>query len=193
MSDFQDDIFSLLDEPILPEQKEPPETTIYRGAKKEDSDILLGKEGGVERGEMIIQEQAPISQVLPDAEDSPSMLSREALEELSSAAEGLPAAFLKQAAPHLHKTQSIVDFAATVCIAVAEGKIKTAQSSEMRKWAELMYSCIIANEPQQAGVQVNYVEQLIQLAGGEQQLQPETLDITDITPGKRPRKKAQGE
>jgi hypothetical protein len=189
----EDDIFDLLDEPILPGQKEVSEATYIGGAEKGLDFLSLGKEGGVERGEMIPQEQAPISQVLPDAEDSPSMLTREALEELSSAPEGLPAAFLKQATPHLHKTQSIVDFAATVCIAVAEGKIKTAQSAEMRKWAELMYSCIIANEPQQGGIQVNYVEQLIQLAGGERELQPETLDITDITLGKRARKKAQGE
>ena len=84
-----------------------------------------------------------------------------------------------------------MDFATTVCIAVAEGKLKTSQSAELRKWAELMYTCIVANEPQQNNVQVNYVEQLIQLAGGEQAVQPEVVDVKEAITS--PRKQAQGE
>ena len=157
------------------------------------SDIFLdtGSEGVSEGETALIPEQIPTPQVLPDDESSPSMLSIQVLQQLSEAPEGLPAAFLKQAAPHFHKTQSIVDFASTVCIAVAEGKLKTSQSAELRKWAELMYTCVVANEPQQAGIQVNYVEQLIQLAGGKQAIQPDVLDVREalVTPFK----KAQGE
>tara|TARA_R100000808_G_scaffold14656_1_gene34466 strand:+ start:402 stop:761 length:360 start_codon:yes stop_codon:yes gene_type:complete len=119
------------------------------------------------------------------------MLSIEVLQSLASSPDGLPASFLKQAAGHLHQTHSIVDFATTVCIAVAEGKLKTSQSAELRKWAELMYTCIVANEPQQNNVQVNYVEQLIQLAGGTEAVKPEVVEVTDTIV--KPRKKAQGE
>jgi len=158
------------------------------------SDIFAGSTGpeGDSEGETaIVQEQPPIPQVLPDDETSPSMLSTQVLQQLAEAPEGLPAAFLKQAAPHFHKTQSIVDFASTVCIAVAEGKLKTSQSAELRKWAELMYTCVVANEPQQGGIQVNYVEQLIQLAGGKKAVEPDVLDVREalVTPFK----KAQGE
>jgi hypothetical protein len=55
-----------------------------------------------------------------------------------------------------------------------------------------MYTCIVANGPKnQQNVQVNYVEQLIQLAGGEEAMQPEVLDVRDAIVS--PRKKAQGE
>ena len=160
------------------------ETTISRDPDR----APLGGAGG----ELAITpEQPSIPQVLPEDEASPSMLSTEILEQLAEATEGLPAAFLKQAAPHFHKTQTIVDFATSVCIAVAEGKLKTSQSAELRKWAELMYTCVVANEPQQAGVQVNYVEQLIQLAGGAKAVQSDVLDVREAIV--TPRKKAQGE
>lgn len=158
----------------------------------EEKDLSLGQKEEDEEGSSKTQVETAISQVLPDApEDTPSMLSSSVLQRLAAAPEGLPAAFLKQAAPHFHQTQSIVDFATTVCVAVAEGKLKTSQSSELRKWAELMYTCIVANEPQQNNVQVNYVEQLIQLAGGEEAVKPEVVEVTDAIIS--PRKKAQGE
>jgi len=151
-----------------------------------------GQEGTGKGDSTKTQVQPTLSPVLPKPEaDNPSMLSLDVLQQLAAAPSGLPASFLKQAAGHLHKTQSIVDFATTVCIAVAEGKLKTSQSAELRKWAELMYTCIVANEPQQNNVQVNYVEQLIQLAGGEQAVQPEVVDVKEAITS--PRKQAQGE
>ena len=54
-----------------------------------------------------------------------------------------------------------------------------------------MYTCVVASQPQQNNVQVNYVEQLIQLAGGEESMQPDVLDVRDAIV--EPRKKAQGE
>jgi len=157
-----------------------------------DEETPKGPEGTGKGDATKTQVQPTLSPVLPKpAADNPSMLSLDILEQLASAPSGLPASFLKQAAGHLHKTQSIVDFATTVCIAVAEGKLKTSQSAELRKWAELMYTCIVANEPQQNNVQVNYVEQLIQLAGGTEAVQPEVVEVKEAI--KSPRKQAQGE
>ena len=141
------------------------------------------------------QVETGISLIEPPAGDNHSLLSPEVLNSLLERAayneESLPATFLSNAAPHLHSTNGIVDFATTVCLSVARGEIKTAQSSELRKWAELMYTCVVASQPQQNNVQVNYVEQLIQLAGGEESMQPEVLDVRDAIT--EPRKKAQGE
>ena len=148
----------------------------------DDHSLGLQEEAGEDQPKT--QVETAISQVLPDApEDTPSMLSTNVLQQLAQAPEGLPASF--------HQTQSIVDFATTVCVAVAEGKLKTSQSAELRKWAELMYTCIVANEPQQNNVQVNYVEQLIQLAGGTEAVRPDVVEVTDAISS--PRKKAQGE
>tara|TARA_R110002020_G_scaffold218243_9_gene426079 strand:- start:156 stop:656 length:501 start_codon:yes stop_codon:yes gene_type:complete len=136
-----------------------------------------------------------ISETTP--EGTQSLLSPQALEELSNRAvreqKSVPATFLEVAAPHMHSTSGIVDFATVVCMAVAQGELKVSQSAELRKWAELMYSCAIAG--QQGDVQVNYVQQLIQLAGGPQGLEPEVVDVQEsIRYGKiGRRKKAQGE
>jgi len=142
------------------------------------------------------QEETALSKITSVPDDNQSLLSPEALEELRIQAlvndESLPATFLAKAAPHLHSTNGVVDFATTVCLSVARGEIKAGQSAELRKWAELMYTCIVANGPKnQQNVQVNYVEQLIQLAGGEEAMQPEVLDVRDAITS--PRKKAQGE
>ena len=142
------------------------------------------------------QVEAALSKITSVPEDNQSLLSPEALEELRIQAlineESLPATFLAKAAPHLHSTNGVVDFATTVCLSVARGEIKAGQSAELRKWAELMYTCIVANGPKnQQNVQVNYVEQLIQLAGGEEAMQPDVLDVRDAITS--PRKKAQGE
>ena len=150
----------------------------------------------VEEEPTISQVETALSKITSVPEDNRSLLSPEVLEELRIQAllneESLPATFLAKAAPHLHSTDGVVDFATTVCLAVARGEIKVGQSAELRKWAELMYTCIVANGPKnQQTVQVNYVEQLIQLAGGEQAMQPEVLDVRDAIV--TPRKKAQGE
>jgi hypothetical protein len=150
----------------------------------------------VEEEPTISQVETALSKITSVPEDNRSLLSPEVLEELRVQAllngESLPATFLSKAAPHLHSTDGVVDFATTVCLAVARGEIKVGQSAELRKWAELMYTCIVANGPKnQQNVQINYVEQLIQLAGGEEAMQPEVLDVRDAIV--TPRKKAQGE
>ena len=158
-----------------------------------ETDTTNGQDGGGKEVLAKSQVEPGLSASIPKPpSDSPSMLSTELLQKLAEGPDGLPATFLKQAAGHLHRSDAIIDFATTVCIAVAEGKLKTSQSAELRRWAEIMYTCIIANEPQQAGVQVNYVEQLIQLAGGTEALPSPSKDITPVLDA-LPLKKAQGE
>ncbi len=162
---------------------------------KNDNNPIPGVKGA-EKEPTKSQVETALSKITSVPDDNQSLLSPEALEELRIQAlvndESLPATFLAKAAPHLHSTNGVVDFATTVCLSVARGEIKAGQSAELRKWAELMYTCIVANGPKnQQNVQVNYVEQLIQLAGGDEAMQPEVLDVRDAITS--PRKKAQGE
>jgi len=94
-----------------------------------------------------------------------SLLSSKEIDRLLGLDEPLPVAFLKQNAGKMHSTDAIVDFATTVCIDLAQGNLKARESSEMRRWAELMYTCVLAGEGGAQNTQVNYVGQLIQLAG----------------------------
>jgi len=159
-----------------------------------DYPILGHEEAGEES--LITQVEPGLSRIDTIPEDNQSLLSPQVLKELTiesiAGEETLPSVFLARAAPHLHSTSGIVDLATTVCLAVSRGEIKAGQSAELRKWAELMYTCVVANAPKQNNVQVNYVEQLIQLAGGEEAVQPEVLDVRDAILS-TPTKKAQGE
>ena len=184
-----------------------PDDKNENGTSLEDIFSSTGhpKGGGVgEGGEISREALVKIEQTSP--EGSQSLLSPQALKELVYEAavkeESVPAAFLEVAAPHMHSTNGIVDFATVVCIAVARGELKVRESAELRKWAELMYSCAIVGEGSQ-GTQVNYVQQLIQLAGGPQAIEGDVVDIQEtIRSGNPPRqsprrnrerKKAQGE
>jgi hypothetical protein len=74
------------------------------------------------------------------------LLSPEEMEDLLGQEVSLPAAFLQTNAHRMRSTDAIVDFATTVCVAVSQGQIKVGQSAELRKWAELMYTCIATNK-----------------------------------------------
>ena len=129
------------------------------------------------------QVETGLSKMRTDPEENKSLLSVDALQALAFEAttkeESLPATFLQTAAPHLHSTQGIVDFATTVCLSVARGEIKINQSAELRKWAELMYTCNLAGKPQSGSTQVNYVQQLLQLAGGAEAVKPEVVEVRE--------------
>jgi len=154
------------------------------------SDYPSNGQEGEDTGSAISQVEAGLSLIDEIPEGTQSLLSPKILNELAIASiageESMASVFLTRAAPHMHTTDGLVDFATTVCIGVSRGEIKSGQSMELRKWAELMYTCIVANSAGQSNVQVNYVEQLIQLAGGEGALQGDILDVTS-------HKKAQGE
>ena len=129
-----------------------------------------------------------------------SLLDPEVLRELAASSSSLPAAFLRHTAGHMDTTQSIIDFATTVCMSVADGKLKVSQSGELRKWAELMYSCVVSQSGNSQGTQVNYIGQLVQLAGAQATADDpagrEVIEVQEAlsSPAKaRAHKKAQGE
>lgn len=129
---------------------------------------------------------------LPEDPDNPSLLSPEALRALVAQAEtderALPAVLMEQAAPRMHSVAGIIDFSAVVCLAVAEGKLKVAQSAELRKWVELMYTCSAASSASESGGQTNYVQQLITLAGAS-----DALPMAQVVDISQTQKKAEGE
>ena len=136
------------------------------------------------------EELAPID-ANPD-----SLLDAETLKALTSKPESLPTAFLGHVAGNITTPGAVVDFATTVCMAVADGKLRVSQSAELRKWAELMYSCIITGQGGE-NTQINYIGQLVQLAGANEESTLEVIDVQDSI--NRPDqaasylKKAQGE
>lgn len=170
---------------------------LFDEAPEEDTSLGLERQGDME---------ATKSQVLPVLSEgaSPSLLSPDTLralvKESELSEEAMAASFLMEAAPQMHTTSGIVDFATVVCLAVAQGKMKISQSAEMRKWAELMFTCVMAEKPKEENTQVNYVQQLIQLAGGPQSLDPQVVEVRNSVGNETFRanaakkiKKAQGE
>tara|TARA_R110000824_G_scaffold82838_8_gene207752 strand:- start:27382 stop:27840 length:459 start_codon:yes stop_codon:yes gene_type:complete len=120
-----------------------------------------------------------------------SLLDPETLEGLLGQHSSLPSAFLEHTAGNISNTQAVIDFATTVCMSVADGKLKVSQSAELRKWAELMYSCIVSQSGQGQGTQVNYIGQLVQLAGSQPtESDPIGREIIEV---QETIKKAQGE
>ena len=132
-------------------------------------------------------------EILDEIEDSEEeevnlMLSSEEMSELIEREIPLPAAFLEANAGKMRSTDSIVDFATTVCMAVSQGELKVSQSAELRKWAELMYTCIATNKNGN-NTQVNYIGQLVQLAGTDPTEDREVIQVQEAIRTK----KAQGE
>ena len=81
-------------------------------------------------------------------------------------------ALAPQGAPDLLLTgriralNDVVDLAAEVSGALMRGEMPTSTAREVRQWAELMYTCIQAQQSNSDG-DVNFIGQLIQIAGGE--------------------------
>ena len=152
-----------------------------------------GQEGGTggEPPEEVVEEEL----VVPEE----SLLSPEELQRLTLMEGTLPTAFLQTNAHQMRGMDAIVDFATTVCIDLANENMKPRTSAELRRWAELMYTCILAGKNgMQNNTQVNYVGQLIQLAGitpdGNGQPDKQVIEVQDAIRGKGvSRKKAQGE
>lgn len=133
----------------------------------------------------------PAPEMEPLTVNPESLLSPEVLQQLLQQHASLPSAFLEHTAGNIDNTQAVIDFATTVCMSVADGKLKVSQSAELRRWAELMYSCIISQSGQGQNTQVNYIGQLVQLAGS----QPTEDDAIgrEIIEVQETLKKAQGE
>lgn len=65
----------------------------------------------------------------------------------------------------VRELDQVLDLAAEISGAVLRREITTSASRELRQWAELMYTCIQAENVTQGG-DTNFVTQLIQIAGG---------------------------
>ena len=65
----------------------------------------------------------------------------------------------------VRELDQVLDLAAEISGAVLRREITTSASRELRQWAELMYTCIQAENVTQNG-DTNFVTQLIQIAGG---------------------------
>lgn len=65
----------------------------------------------------------------------------------------------------VRELDQVLDLAAEISGAVMRREITTSASRELRQWAELMYTCIQAENVVQGG-DTNFVTQLIQIAGG---------------------------
>lgn len=59
----------------------------------------------------------------------------------------------------------VLDYASTCALAIANGNVPVKLSKELRLWGELMYSCIQAQKTQDSDGDVNFIGQLIQIAG----------------------------
>jgi len=155
-----------------------------------------GQEGGAggETSEEVVEAAEGAVEAVEE-----SLLSPEELQRLTLMEGTLPTAFLQTNAHQMRSMDAIVDFATTVCIELANENMKPRTSAEIRRWAELMYTCILAGKNgMQNNTQVNYVGQLIQLAGitPDENGQPDkqVIEVQDAIRGKGvPRKKAQGE
>lgn len=66
----------------------------------------------------------------------------------------------------VRELNDIVDLAAEVGAAIVRKEMSTGAARELRQWAELMYTCVQAQQSGGDG-DVNYISQLVQVAGGQ--------------------------
>lgn len=65
----------------------------------------------------------------------------------------------------VRSVEDVLDYASTCALAVAKGNVPVKMSKELRLWGELMYSCVQAQNITNGDGDVNFIGQLIQIAG----------------------------
>ena len=65
----------------------------------------------------------------------------------------------------VRSVEDVLDYASTCAMAVANGNVPTKLSKELRLWGELMYSCVQTQNITNGDGDVNFIGQLIQIAG----------------------------
>ena len=65
----------------------------------------------------------------------------------------------------IRSVEDILDYASTCALAVAHGNVPVKLSKELRLWGELMYSCVQTQNILGTDGDVNFIGQLIQIAG----------------------------
>lgn len=89
----------------------------------------------------------------------------------------------------VRSVEDVLDYASTCALAVANGNVPTKLSKELRLWGELMYSCVQAQNMLNGDGDVNFIGQLIQIAGNPDA--PSLKDVAqaraiDVTPEEAP-------
>jgi len=83
------------------------------------------------------------------------------LQPTESAVPGLEELFSEK----VRSIDNVLDYASMCALAIASGNVPVKFSKELRLWGELMYSCIQAQKVQETDGDVNFIGQLIQIAG----------------------------
>jgi len=65
----------------------------------------------------------------------------------------------------IRSVEDVLDYASLCALAVANGNVPTKLSKELRLWGELMYTCVQAQSLTSGDGDVNFIGQLIQIAG----------------------------
>jgi len=78
---------------------------------------------------------------------------------------GVPGLEDQLGASKVRSVEDVLDYAATCALAVANGGVPVKLSKELRLWGELMYSCVQAQNMLGGEGDVNFIGQLIQIAG----------------------------
>ena len=65
----------------------------------------------------------------------------------------------------VRSVEDVLDYASTCALAVANGNVPAKLSKELRLWGELMYSCVQTQNITNGDGDVNFIGQLIQIAG----------------------------
>ena len=87
----------------------------------------------------------------------------------------------------VRSVEDVLDYASTCALAVAKGNVPTKLSKELRLWGELMYSCVQAQNIVNGEGDVNFIGQLIQIAGNpEAPTLAQAAKTIDIQPEEAP-------
>ncbi|HSG05101.1 MAG TPA: hypothetical protein VLB09_01760 [Nitrospiria bacterium] len=94
-----------------------------------------------------------------------------------------PAAALIRYPDLLQSHGGLIDFATVVSASLAAGKLTPQIARELRHQAEFAYTVQMAQGMGEGGTQVNYVQQLITLAGGTESVSREARQTRKVING----------
>tara|TARA_R100000664_G_scaffold30824_1_gene43824 strand:+ start:1342 stop:1731 length:390 start_codon:yes stop_codon:yes gene_type:complete len=85
----------------------------------------------------------------------------------------------------VRSVEDVLDYASMCAMAVANGNVPTKLSKELRLWGELMYSCVQTQNITNGDGDVNFIGQLIQIAGNpEAPTLKDAAKVIDSVPAK---------
>jgi hypothetical protein len=87
----------------------------------------------------------------------------------------------------VRSVEDVLDYASTCALAVAKGGVPTKLSKELRLWGELMYSCVQTQNIVNGDGGMNFIGQLIQIAGNpEAPTLAQAAKAIDVEPEETP-------